>query len=56
MLVESIKSGRKHHSSHTEMIAHEQEMRAFFSSQRKHAGSAVKELFLMAETGVPNGT
>ena len=38
MLVESIKTGIKHHSAHTEMIAHEQKKHAYFSSQRKYAG------------------
>ena len=28
----------QHHSAHTEMFGHDQEMRAYFSSQRKHAG------------------
>ena len=28
MLAESIKTGIKHHSAHTEMIAHEQELHA----------------------------
>ena len=38
MLAESIKTGIKHHSAHTEMIAHEQKNNAYFSSQRKPAG------------------
>jgi len=38
------------------MIAREQKKHAYFSAQRKHAGSAVKALCLMAESGVPNGT